>query len=164
MGVDVTSEVVIARPRHEVAAFATDPDRIALWDVNIKSMEWRSEPPLRVGTRLAFAAEFLRRRLEYVCEVVEHVPGERFVMRTVEGPFPMETTYAWRDAGAGATAMTLRNRGEPTGFSRLVGPFMSVAVRRANAKDLALLKAILEARGRREAQARAVAGSRGGEV
>lgn len=156
MGVDVTSEVVIARPRHEVAAFATDPDRIALWYVNIKSLEWRTEPPLRVGTRLAFAAEFLRRRIEYVYEVVEHVPGERFVMRTAEGPFPMETVYTWRDAGS-ATAMTLRSRGEPSGFSRLIAPVMALAVRRANGKDLALLKAILEARGRREAHTRAVA-------
>jgi uncharacterized protein YndB with AHSA1/START domain len=157
MAVDVTSEIVIARPRPEVAEFAVDPDRIPLWYVNIRSIEWRTEPPLRVGTRLAFAAEFLRRRLEYVYEVVEHVPAERFVMRTAEGPFPMETAYTWRDAGEGATAMTMRNRGEPGGFSRLVVPVMRMAVRRANGKDLALLKAILEARGRREAHTRAVA-------
>jgi uncharacterized protein YndB with AHSA1/START domain len=154
MGVDVTTETVIARPRHEVAAFAVDPDRIPLWYANIKGIEWKTPPPLGVGTRLAFAADFLRRRLEYVYEVVEHVPGERFVMRTDEGPFPMETTYTWREAGAGNTAMTLRNRGTPAGFSRLMTPLLSVAMRRANNRDLALLKAILEARTRREEQAR----------
>jgi len=159
MAVDVTSDIVIARPRHEVAEFAVDPDRIPLWYVNIRSIEWRSEPPLRVGTRLAFAAEFLRRRLEYVYEVVEHVPAERFVMRTAEGPFPMETTYTWRDAGDGTTAMTLRNRGAPSGFQRLLAPVMGIAVKRANGQDLARLKAILEARGRREARARAAADS-----
>ena len=58
--------------------------------------EWKTEPPLQVGTRLAFVAEFLRRRLSYTYQVVEHVPGERLVMRTSEGPFPMETTYTWR--------------------------------------------------------------------
>lgn len=161
MAVDVTTETVIARPRLEVAAFAVDPDRLPLWYLNIKSIEWRTEPPLGVGTRLAFAAEFLHRRLEYVYEVVEHVPGERFVMRTAEGPFPMETTYLWRDAGDTATAMTLRNRGEPSGFARMMTPLVRVAVRRANAKDLALLKAILEARSRREAVARAAAGRTG---
>lgn len=159
MAIDVTTATVIARPRHEVAEFAVDPDRIPLWYVNIRSIEWRTDPPLGVGTRLAFAAEFLRRRLEYVYEVVEHLPGERFVMRTGEGPFPMETTYSWRDAGDGVTAMTLRNRGAPSGFVRLLAPVMSLAVRRANGQDLARLKAILEARGRREARARAVAGS-----
>ena len=42
--------------------------------------------------------------------------------------------------------MTLRNRGTPAGFSRLLAPFMAFAVRRATRKDLALLKTILEAR------------------
>jgi uncharacterized protein YndB with AHSA1/START domain len=155
MAVDVTTEIVIARPRHEVAAFAVDPDRIALWYVNIRAIEWKTPPPLGVGTRLALAADFLRRRLEYVYEVVEHVPGERFVMRTAEGPFPMETTYTWRDAAPGHTAMALRNRGTPAGFSRLLAPLVTIAMRRANGKDLALLKSILEARTRREEMAAA---------
>lgn len=159
MTVDVTTEIVIARPRHEVAAFAVDPDRIALWYVNIRAIEWKTPPPLGVGTRLALAADFLRRRLEYVYEVVEHVPGERFVMRTAEGPFPMETTYTWRDAAPGRTAMALRNRGTPAGFSRLLAPLVTIAMRRANGKDLALLKSILEARTRREEVA-AAPGSR----
>jgi uncharacterized protein YndB with AHSA1/START domain len=160
MALDVTTEIVIASPRQDVAAFAIDPDRIPLWYPNIRSIEWKSDPPLRVGTRLAFVAEFLRRRLEYTYEVVEHVPGERLVMRTSEGPFPMETTYTWRDAGDRRTAMTLRNRGTPGGFSRLVAPLLSLAMRRANAKDLALLKAILEARTKREEGAAAPGRSR----
>ncbi len=153
MALDVTTETVIARPRQEVAAFAVDPDRLPLWYVNIRAVEWKTEPPLRVGTRLALAAQVLRRRLEYIYEVVEHVPGERFVMRSVEGPFPMETTYAWRDEGAHGTTMTLRNRGTPSGFSWALAPFLGLAMRRASARDLALLRAILEARTKREERA-----------
>jgi hypothetical protein len=58
----------------------------------------------------------------------------------------METTYTWHDAPGGGTRMTLRNRGEPSGFSRLAAPFMARAVRRANANDLLRLKELLEAR------------------
>ena len=81
-------------------------------------MEWKSPPPLAVGSRIAFVAEFLGRRLAYTYEISELVPGERLAMRTSEGPFPMETTYAWSDADSGATRMTLRNRGMPSGFTR----------------------------------------------
>ncbi len=145
MPVDVRTEVVIERPRSRVAAYAADPSNARAWYVNIDSVEWQTPPPLAVGSRLAFVAHFLGRRLVYTYEVVELVPGERLVMRTAQGPFPMETTYTWESAGENATKMTLRNRGEPRGFSKLVGPLMAAAMRRANVKDLARIKTLLEA-------------------
>lgn len=142
--VDVTTEIEIARPIAEVAAFASDPDNVPRWYVNIQSVEWQTPRPLQIGSQIAFVAKFLRRRLEYVYEVVEWRPAEIFVMRTRSGPFPMETTYAWTPLGEATTRMSLRNRGAPRGFSRLVAPFMAAAIRRANRKDLALLKSVLE--------------------
>jgi hypothetical protein len=40
--------------------------------------------------------------------------------------------------------MTLRNRGEPEGFSKLSAPIMAGAIRRANRRDLQKLRRILE--------------------
>jgi Polyketide cyclase / dehydrase and lipid transport len=145
--VDVQTEIEIARPRAEVAGYASDPDNATAWYENIERIEWKSPKPLARGARIAFVARFLGRRLAYTYEVRDLVPGERFVMSTAEGPFPMETTYTWQDAADGGTRMTLRNRGTPSGFSRLVAPFMARAMRRANRKDLQRLKEILEARG-----------------
>jgi uncharacterized protein YndB with AHSA1/START domain len=144
MPVDVVTETVIERPRAEVATYAGDPSNAPAWYVNIERVDWQTTPPVEVGSRMAFVASFLGKRLAYTYEVVELVPGERLVMRTAEGPFPMETTYTWTDDGPGRTRMTLRNRGEPAGFSRVVAPLMSAAMRRANRKDLARLKATLE--------------------
>jgi uncharacterized membrane protein len=144
MAVDVVSEITIARPRGEVAAYTADPDNATAWYANIESVEWESPPPLSVGSRLAFVARFLGRRLAYTYEIVDFIPDERFVMRTAQGPFPMETTYAWHDEGDGATRMTLRNRGDPAGFAKLTAPMVAAAVRRANRKDLERLKQILE--------------------
>lgn len=144
MAVDVTTDIVIERPRTEVSEFAASPDNVPSWYANIKRVEWKTPPPLAQGSRIAFVADFLGRRMAYTYEVVEWVRGERFVMRTAEGPFPMETTYTWDTTPGGGTRMTLRNRGTPTSFSRLLAPFMGVAVRRANQKDLAKLKDILE--------------------
>jgi uncharacterized protein YndB with AHSA1/START domain len=142
--VDVVTEVEIARPRADVAAYASDPANATAWYENIEHVEWQTEPPLAVGSRVAFVASFLGRRLAYTYEVCELVPGERLVMRTGEGPFPMETTYAWTDAANGGTTMTLRNRGEPAGFSRVAAPLLARSMRRANRKDLQRLKEILE--------------------
>jgi uncharacterized protein YndB with AHSA1/START domain len=144
MAVDVVTETVIRRPRPEVAAFAADPDNAPTWYQNIDTVRWKTEPPLRVGSELEFVARFMGRRLAYVYRVEEFVPGERLVMRTSEGPFPMETTYAWTSADEGSTRMTLRNRGGAGGVMRLLSPVETIAVRRANRKDLERLRSILE--------------------
>jgi uncharacterized protein YndB with AHSA1/START domain len=143
--VDVVTEIEIARPRDEVAAYASDPDNATRWYRNVESIEWQTPPPLAVGSRIAFVARFLGRPVSYVYEVRGIVPGERLVMSTAEGPFPMETTYTWADTPDGGTLMTLRNRGEPAGFTRLGAPMMSMAMRRANWNDLREIKRILEA-------------------
>ena len=142
--VDVVTETVIRRPLGEVAAFAGDPTHAPEWYANIESVQWRTPPPVAVGSCMDFVARFLGRRLAYTYEVVELIPNQRMVMRTADGPFPMETTYTWEALDAAATRMTLRNRGRPAGFSSLAAPFLAGAMRRANQKDLAALRARLE--------------------
>jgi len=144
VSVDVLTEIVISRPAAIVAGYAADPANAPAWYANIESAEWQTDPPLRAGSKVAFTARFLGRQLAYTYQISEFVPEQRLVMRTAQGPFPMETTYTWQPAGDGATKMTLRNRGEPAGFSRLASPFMAAAIRRANRKDLAKLRRILQ--------------------
>ena len=142
--VDVLSEIVIDRPVGVVADFAGDPTNAPRWYRNIESVTWLTDPPLRTGSALSFVAHFLGRRLAYTYEVVEYQPGERLVMRTAEGPFPMETSYAWTQLSDGRTQMTLRNRGKPSGFAGVSAPLMAAAMRRANRKDLQALRRLLE--------------------
>ena len=146
MAVDVTTSIEIDRPRALIADYAADPSNAAEWYVNIRSVKWHGEPELHIGSRIDFVAQFLGRRLSYTYEVVKYVRGEALTMRTADGPLPMQTEYRWRDLPGGGTSMTLRDSGSPTGFGRLAAPLMSVAMRRANRKDLATLKKILEGR------------------
>lgn len=143
MAVDVVTSTEIGRSRSEVAAFASDPYNATRWYANIRAVEWETPPPLAVGSRVAFVAQFLGRRLAYTYEVLELVPDRRLVMSTAQGPFPMTTTYVWEDTGRG-TRMTLRNSGEPSGFSTIAAPVLAVAMRRANRKDLQRLRRIME--------------------
>jgi uncharacterized protein YndB with AHSA1/START domain len=147
VSVDVETQITIDRRRAEVAAYAIDPDNAREWYANIESAELETPRPVAVGSQMRFVARFMGRRLAYTYRVEELVPDERLVMRTDEGPFPMETTYSWTDVGPDATKMTLRNRGEPAGFAKVGTPLMEAAMRRANRKDLTQLKRILEARG-----------------
>src|SRR3954471_13498275 len=146
MPVDISSHLVIARPRAAVAAYAGDPSNAPRWYANIRSVEWKTEPPARIGSRMAFVAQFLGKRLAYTYEVVDFVPNELLVMRTADGPFPMETSYGWTPFGPGGTRMSLRNRGEPRGFVGVSAPLLARSMRRANRKDLAALKELMERR------------------
>jgi len=144
MSVEVQVETTIQRPCEIVATFAVDPANAPLWYANITSVHWQTPPPVAIGSRLDFKAQFLGKQLAYTYEVVELQTARRLVMRTADGPFPMETTYTWEPVGETATRMTLRNRGNPSGFSRLAAPMMERAMRRATTKDLSRLKALLE--------------------
>jgi hypothetical protein len=142
--VDVQTEISIQCPVERVFEFSSDPDNALKWYVNIKEVEWETPKPLQLGSRVAFKANFLGRELSYTYEIVEFTPLMKLVMRTAQGPFPMETTYEWTSQGSDASIMKLHNRGEPRGFAKYLSPFMASAMRKANHKDLRLLKSLLE--------------------
>jgi hypothetical protein len=142
--VDVETEIVIERPVDEVASFAAAPENAPAWYKNIKEATTLGPGPLRAGSKTRFVARFLGKRMEYTYTVKRFEPGRILVMGTTDGPFDMETTYAW-DAVDGGTRMRLRNRGKDKGLAKLAAPLMSAAIRRANNKDLRNLKRLLEA-------------------
>jgi Polyketide cyclase / dehydrase and lipid transport len=144
--VDVNTEIIIKSPLKEVSEYAANPENAPKWYVNIQSAEWKSPKQLNVGALIAFNAQFLGKNLSYIYKIIEYKPGEKLIMRTENGPFPMETTYTWEELDLTHTRMTLRNRGIPTGFSKFLTPFMSMMMKRANNKDLKKIKIILERR------------------
>ena len=142
--VTVFTEITINKPVDIVANYAANPDNAPEWYVNIKSADWKTPKPLRVGSQVTFKALFLGRQLEYTYEFIVYIPGQKLVMRTAEGPFPMETTYTWKALDDNKTKMTLRNQGSPTGFSKLFASLMAIMMRKANTKDLKNIKNIIE--------------------
>jgi uncharacterized membrane protein len=142
--VDIKTEMIIDCPIEKVSSYASNPDHAPEWYVNIDSAEWLTDKPLSLETQIAFKATFLGRELSYVYKIEEYIPGEKLIMRTADGPFPMKTTYTWEKIDQNSTKMTLRNEGEPSGFSKIFIPFMSNLMKKANQKDLKKIKEILE--------------------
>jgi uncharacterized membrane protein len=142
--VDVRTEITINKPMDLVADYAMSPGNAPEWYKNIKSVNWRTAPPLKVGSQIDFIAHFLGKKLSYTYEISELLPGKKLVMKTANGPFPMETTYEFERLGEYSTRMRVRNRGNPSGFSRIFSPFIKMMMRRANNKDLRKIKEILE--------------------
>ncbi|KON88775.1 ATPase [Sporosarcina globispora] len=142
--VDVFTELTIKCPISKVSEYASNPDNAPKWYVNIQSVEWKTSKSLQEGSQIAFRAKFLGRELAYVYEITEFIPQKKMVMKTANGPFPMETIYTWQAIDESNTLMTLRNKGNPKGFNKLMVAFMAPMMRRANMKDLKKIKAILE--------------------
>ena len=149
MTLDVTTDLVIERPREDVAGYVIDPAHDPVWIGGIREAEMLTPQPVAVGTRVRRIASFLGRKFEYVLEVARLEPNAEVVMRSVQGPFPMTVTYGFDDAGDG-TRMSIRVQGGGRGFYRVAGPVMASAVRRNIAGDLKRLKALLEGRDREE--------------
>ena len=142
--IEVKTDILISVNSEKVAQYAADPDNAPKWYNNIKSVEWKSPKPLAIGSQVAFIAQFLGRKLEYTYAITEYIPGKKLVMRTADGPFEMQTTYLWEAINENTTRMTLINKGNPQGFSAIFSPFMKMAMRKANEKDLKKLKGMLE--------------------
>jgi uncharacterized membrane protein len=140
----VQVEIEVARPRAEVAGYATDWRNDPDWIGALSDAQLVTEPPFGIGSRVKRVGSFLGKRIEYVNEVVEYDPDTRLEMRSVEAPFPMTVTYEFEDADGG-TVMRIRAEGDPSGFYKLARPVLSRAVKRSIAADLARLKATLEA-------------------
>ena len=143
MRVEVTTNIEIARPLADVASCAFDPTNAPQWYANIKSVRWRTAPPVAEGSEMDFVAHFLGRELAYTYRVVE-LSHNCLVMRTAQGPFPMETIYQLQATGPDGTRFCLTNRGGPKGFAGVLAPVMVAAMKAANRKDVAALKAMLD--------------------
>ena len=140
----VEDEIEIAKPCAEVAAFAGNPTMAPEWCDNVDAVRWWTEPPVRVGARVTFVARLLGQTFAYAALVTHFDPGERLVMRTKFGPFPVETTYVWRAVTADSTRMTVRKRVTPGGLARLGAPAVVLVLRWAMRENLQRLKLLLE--------------------
>jgi len=142
VAVDVRPEVLVRRPRAEVAAFMFDPANDLKWTGGITSSRPARPGPLVAGSTVERTARFLGRTFTYGYVVTRHDPDRLLELR-VERPFPMLVRYELDDT-AGGTLVSIRATGDPSRFFGWATPLMKRQVRRSIAADLDRLRAQLE--------------------
>lgn len=144
---DVTVATVFEAPRAVVARISGDPGQAKRWYGNVRSVRWAGEPDLVEGAQMDIVTHSLGRNRAHTYRVVELVPDERLVMRTEQGPFPMETTYSWWDEdpvdGSPRTGMSLRNAGRANAMTSLASGAVTLGMKRAMRRDLERLRLLL---------------------
>jgi hypothetical protein len=142
--IDVECRVEIGRARHEVAAFASNPDFLPEWRAGVVRVEWRSPRPVAEGAKLDIVAIFRGSHIRFLYEVTAFVPRERLVIRTAQGPVPHEHSLEWESNGEGSTVMRLRTRAMPAGLQALLAPALTKTFEREGKRDLESLKRLME--------------------
>ena len=142
---EVTTKLVIAKPRERVAEFAAEPDNAPKWRSRVKSVTWKTERPVTVGSRIAFEAQNSGKKGGTVFEVTMFEPGHAMKMRSIGAPYPLELIYVWEEGEtAGTTNCKVISRAKPEGLNKVISPFLKGQYKSDNLADLKKLKEIVE--------------------
>lgn len=134
----------IARPANEVFAFFADASNNPKWQNGMVSCQWVTDPPIAVGSTYEQHARFMGRDVSSVFVVTEFAPGSSIKIETVESTFPI-TVHRWIEAtGPNTSRVNADIGGGPTGFLRLLAPFMAGKAQKSVDADYDRLKVLLE--------------------
>jgi polyketide cyclase/dehydrase/lipid transport protein len=144
----IDETVVIARPPGEVIDFLMLAENLPRWDSSMLECAQVGDGTVAVGTRYRGASKILGRRIEWITEVAEFVPGVRAASRSVAGPLSFTVSY---EVSASPAGTTLRYRlAAESGLGGAFGRAMEPIVQRAQTKvvraNLGTLASLLEQR------------------
>jgi Polyketide cyclase / dehydrase and lipid transport len=144
----IDETVVIARSPGEVFDFLMAAENLPRWDSSMLECAQLGDGAVIVGTRYRGASKILGRRIDWVTEVVEFVPGVRAASRAVAGPLSFTVGY---EVSASPAGTTLRYRlAAESGLGGAFGRAMEPIVQRAQTKvvraNLGTLVSLLEQR------------------
>lgn len=143
MTIRVEVEIMIERPPDEVFAYITNFENNPAWQSGMKSCEFTTEPPLRVGSRYKQVAAFLGREIISEFEVQEYKPNQTIYFRSISGTFPIQVRRTVEPRGS-ATLVSAVIEGDPDGVMKLFSPFVRRMMHSNIEADYERLKKLLE--------------------
>ena len=136
--------VWIQRPVEDVYAYVTTLDNWPKWRSDVVEGRLLTEGPMRVGTQARGVGKILGRPFTIDIEVTALEPGARFGYRPIKGPLRTNNLYIFESQASG-TLIILTDDIGLNGIFRIFQPVMPALVRSGYRKNLASLKATLEA-------------------
>jgi uncharacterized membrane protein len=132
----VIVSVEVERPADEVFAYLDEVENNPEWLAGMQSARWTTDPPRGVGSRYEQRARFLGKEIRTTFEVVDHQPGRRVTIRSLEGSsFPLTVTRQVEPLGARRCRVTETVESDPSGFYRIAGPLLHAMVTRRIKRD-----------------------------
>ena len=139
----IEREVRVERPRADVFAYLTDPERIPEWQASAVHVAHESRAGVGVGTRWRETRVFMGKRIEQTVEATRYKPHEEFGIAVVDGPVPLRVHHRLAEED-GATVITVNGEAEPRGRLRFGARFIVPVVERQFDEDFERLRAIVE--------------------
>jgi magnesium-protoporphyrin O-methyltransferase len=143
----IEASAIIHRTAAEVFTFLENRANDTAWMASIVSSEWlESDGQPCLGRQGRMVIRILGRRMTFLDEVTDYVPGRRIAHRTVEGPLPLNTACICEpvERGCRTTVVGELDRMRGGWIGRLATPWFGRLVQRGFEADLARLKALLE--------------------
>ena len=144
----VEQSAIIHRSPDEVFTFLENRANDQAWMASVVRSEWlNSGGTPHVGSRGRMVIKIFGRRMQFLDEVTDYVPGRRIAHRTVEGPLPLSTACICEPAKHGCLATVVGEVDRIPGgwIGKLASPFVGRIIQNGFTADLARLKVLLEA-------------------
>jgi hypothetical protein len=120
----------------------SDQSNVRAWMRGPSSVEWKTAPPLRQGSKLECVFEGESPRRVYLWDVAD-ISDERLALTTITEGNLRRLTFTWR-SDRDTTTITINRYTELNGSEMLMSPLMGPVMRRGDRKRLRSLKAALE--------------------
>ena len=138
--INIEKSVVIDRPVEEVFAFVAEGSNAPRWQDGLEAVEGRTDV---IGSEYTEVRKFMGREMRSLMEVTDYQANRRWAARVLKGPVPYEVSVLVEPRD-GATRLTTRIDGEPTGFFKVAEGMVRSQLDKAMEEDVQRLKRIME--------------------
>jgi uncharacterized membrane protein len=141
--INVSIRIEINIPASAAYAYIADFSNNAAWQSGIKSTDWTSPPPIRVGSTYDQISEYKGIVTGYEITTID--PSRSITTESRDGAtFPITVTRSVVPLGEARCRVTVDLAGYPRGFRRFAKPLVVKIVRDTIETDYRRLKRLLE--------------------